>query len=236
MIGPGSSTAWYVQVNRTDGFTGPVQVGVQGLPKEVTVNPLTIAPTMTQGLLVLTASANALPEATNVRVVGRGTIARPDGKEETLVRTATPIQEIYLPGGGRGRFEVNLHTVAVTGPSDILKVEVSPRTLTLKPGGEARLEVTLARRPDYDKGVSLDVLLRHLGGVFGNPLPPGVTIDEDRSKTLLGNGNQGHIVLKAAANAAPIENVPISVLAHVSVNFVVKISYSSPPILVTLQN
>ncbi len=73
-------------------------------------------------------------------------------------------------------------------------------------------------------------MLRHLGSIYGNPLPPGVTIDEGKSKTLIGSGTKGHIVLKAAANAAPIENVPISVLAHVSINFVVKISYSSPVI------
>ena len=46
----------------------------------------------------------------------------------------------------------------------------------MKPGQEVQIDVTLKRRPDYDKGVSLDVLLRHLGGVFGNPLPPGVTL------------------------------------------------------------
>jgi hypothetical protein len=42
-------------------------------------------------------------------------------------------------------------------------------------------------------------------------------------------------VLKAAANAAPVQDVPISVLAHVSVNFVVKISYASAPILVSVR-
>jgi len=72
--------------------------------------------------------------------------------------------------------------------------------------------------------------LQHLGSVYGNPLPPGVSVVEGKSKTLLGTGSTGHIVLKAAPNAQPIENVPISVLAHVSINFVVKISYSSPPI------
>ena len=59
--------------------------------------------------------------------------------------------------------------------------------------------MTIQRRPDYDKGVSLDVLLRHLGRVFGNPLPPGVTMVDGKSKTLLGTGSKGHIVLKAAA-------------------------------------
>jgi len=132
-------------------------------------------------------------------------------------------------------FDVQLQSVAVTHPSDILKVNVQPSVLTLKPVGEARIDVTIQRRPDYDKNVSIDILMQHLGSVFGNPLPPGVTIDESKSKTLLGPGNQGHILLKAAANAAPIENVPISVLAHVSINFVVKVSYSSPPIMLSVK-
>src|SRR5262249_43165969 len=164
-------------------------------------------------------------EAANVDVMGTATI---DGKTQT--RRVTPMQEIYSPGGGRARFDVNLQSVAATDPSDILKVEVTPPAVTLKPGGEGRLEVKGQRRPGYDKSISLDVMLRHLGTVYGNPLPPGVTIDAGKSKTLLGTGSTGHIVLKAAPDAAPIENVPISVLTHVSVNFVVKVSYSSPAI------
>jgi hypothetical protein len=235
MIGPGSSTAWYVHVVRSGGFDGPVTVEVKGLPKGVTVNPLTIPPSMTQGLLVLTAAVDAPQEAGNVQVVGTGTVKTAAGKEEKLVRTVTPNQEIYLPGGGRGRFDTVLHSVAVTEPSDILKIDVSPSMITLKPGEEVKIDVTVTRRPDYDKSISLDVMLRHLGQVFGNPLPPGVTLVEGKSKTLLGTGSKGHIVLKAAPNAAPIENVPISVLCHVSINFVVKVSYSSPPILVSVQ-
>jgi hypothetical protein len=235
MIGPGSSTAWYIHVVRANGFTGPVRVEVRGLPQGVTASPLTIPPTMTQGLLVLTAADDAPMDAVNVQVVGTGTVAGPGDKEESLVRTAAPIEEIYLPGGGRGRFEVKMQTVAVTGPSDVLKVEVNPQEVVLKPGQEVRLEVTLRRRPDYDKDVSLDVLLRHLGGVFGNPLPPGVTLVEGKSKTLLGSASKGHIVLRAAPDAAPIEDVPISVLAHVSINFVVKVSYSSAPIRVSIR-
>jgi hypothetical protein len=249
MIGPGSSTAWYVHVTRTDGFADPVQVEVKGLPKGVTVNPLIIPPTMTQGLLVLTAAPDAPREASNVQVIGtavpsagglrfalvRLLQALNVSSEEKLVRTATPNEEIYLPGGGRGRFDVQMQTVAVTDPSDILKVDVTPQTITLKPGDEVQLDVSLQRRADYQKEVSLDVVLQHLGNVYGNPLPPGVSVVESKSKTLLGTGSTGHIVLKVAANAQPIENVPISVLAHVSINYVVKISYSSPPIWLSIR-
>ena len=81
----------------------------------------------------------------------------------------------------------------------------------------------------------LDVLLQHLGSVIGNPLPPGVTIEQGKSKTLLGNGSKGYITLKAAPNAEPIESVPISVIANVSVNFVVKLHYSSLPIMISIK-
>jgi hypothetical protein len=242
MIGPGSSTAWYVHVARTNGFTGPVKIEVQGLPKGVSATPLVISPAMTQGVVVLTAAPDAPVDAANVQVIGTASIpslgsgTSGSGKEETLTRTVTPNEEIYFPGGGRGVFDVRLQSVAVTQPSDILKVNIQPSVLTLKPGSEARIDVTIQRRPDYDKSVSIDILMQHLGSVFGNPLPPGVTIDEGKSKTLLGTGNQGHIILKAAPNAAPIENVPISVLAHVSINFVVKVSYSSPAIQLTVKH
>ena len=235
MIGPGSSTAWYVHVVRSNGFAGPVEVQIKGLPKGISASALTIPPSMTQGVIVLTAAADAKHAATNVVVIGTAKVKSRDGKEETLVRRSTPNQEIYSPGGGRARFDVNLQTAAITDTSDIMKVQVSADKISLKPGEEIRIDVALQRRPDYDKDVSLDIHLQHLGSIFGNPLPPGVTIVAGKSKTLLGKTSKGHIVLKAAANAAPIDNVPICVLAHVSINFVVKVSYASPPMWVSVK-
>src|SRR5207302_7538505 len=63
MIGPGSRTAWYVQVARSNGFTGPVKIEVQGLPAGVTVNALTIPANMTQGMLVVSAAVDAKTDA-----------------------------------------------------------------------------------------------------------------------------------------------------------------------------
>jgi hypothetical protein len=234
MIGPGSRTAWFVQVNRLHGFQGPVRIDVKGLPVGVSVNALTIPPAMTQGLLVLSAGKGAQRDARNVEVTGAAKIAF-GGEEREEVRAATVAQEIYFPGGGRGLFDVKMQTVAVTEPSDILDVHVSATEVVLNPGQEVRVDVTIRRKPGHDKGVSLDVMLRHLGRVFGNTLPPGVTLVEGKSKTLLGGGSKGHIVLRAAPTAAPVEKVPVAVLANVSINFVVKVHYASAPILVSVR-
>jgi hypothetical protein len=234
MIGPGSRTAWFVQVARSNGFAGPVKVEVSGLPQGVTVSPLTIPANMTQGVLVLSAAKGAPVGASNVDVVGSAEVTFA-GKTETLRRRVAPIQEIYSPGGGRAVYGVEMQTVAVTTPSDILNVAVSPAEVVLEPGKEVRLDVTIERRPGHDKGVSLDVILRHLGRVYGNPLPPGVTLVEGKSKTLLGGGGKGHLVLRAAPDAPACDRVPVAVLANVSINFVVKVHYSSAAVPVTVR-
>jgi hypothetical protein len=226
MLAPGASTAWFVQLTRTGGFTGPVKIEATGLPAGVTVNPLTIAPGQSQGLLVLTADLDAPIAASEIQLKATG---------QPGTRPVVPLQEIYFPGGGRGTIDVATFAVAVTEPGDLRMVKVTPGEIVLKPGQEVRLEVTLERAPGFDKSVTLDVLLRHLGRVFGNTLPPGVTVVEAKSKTLLGKANTGHIVLRCAPDAAEVDQVPISVLAHVSVNFVVKMTYSSPVIPLSIR-
>src|SRR5262249_55826097 len=131
MIGPGSSQPWYFIVTRTNGFAGPIDVAIEGLPPGVAASPLTIPPAMTQGLIVLTASPDAKVGASIVKVVGRAKIG-----DAATERAALVSEEIYLPGGGRGRFEARMNAVAVTEPSDILSVEVTPREISLKPGDE----------------------------------------------------------------------------------------------------
>ena len=43
------------------------------------------------------------------------------------------------------------------------------------------------------------------------------------------------VTFRLDPKAAPIEDVPICVLTHVSINFVVKVSYASKPVLLTIQ-
>ena len=235
MIGPGSRTAWYAQVTRVNGFTGPVKIEVSGLPAGVTVNPLTIPENMTQGCLVVSASDDAKLDAAIVTVTGTAEAKDENGKPAALARTAVALEEIYMPGGGRGTFQAVMNAVAVTGPTDVLQVKVNKNRVTLKPGEEVKIDVEVIRRADYDKGMTLDVILRHLGSIYGNPLPPGLTMEDGKSKTLLGTGSAGHITLKAAPTAAECTDVPICVQAYVPINFVVKIGYASEPIFVTIK-
>ncbi len=233
-LGPGNSGAWYILVDRKFGFNSPISVDVKGLPPGVTAAPLTIPPNVSQGCVVLTCAPDAKVNVGEVEVIGTATAKGPDGKPATLTRCASPMSEIYLPGGGRHMYPVDTQVVAVTETTDVL-LELGTTSVSLAPGGTAKIEVTVKRGPGYTKAVTLDVYLRHLGQIFGNPLPPGITLDEGASKTLIGeNETKGHIVLKAAPDAPPVTSLPIAVLGQVSINFVVKVSYAGPPVLLTV--
>jgi hypothetical protein len=228
-VGPGGRVPVFVQVTRRGGFSGPVMLQWESLPAGMSSSPLTIPAVMTQGVMVVAAAPDVAPAAALVSLKGKAEI--PDGPIE---RDATPKEEIYLPGGGRGFYTVNTLALNVGDPSDIT-VDAGAETITLTPGGKAALEVTVSRRKDFDKPVNLAILLQHLGGVHGNPLPHGVTVSAAGNKTLLGpTETAGRIVLEAAPGAPACENVPIAVMGHVSINFVVKTSYASKPILLSV--
>jgi hypothetical protein len=227
LLGPGGGTCWYALVERVGGFAGPVKLTVSGLPAGVTVIAPTIPANMTQVGIIFTAAADAKVHASAVTVTGSATVTR-DGHEVEVSRVATPQEEIYIPGGGRGMWKTRLAVVSVTEPSDIT-LELVPKEATVAPGGTVTIDVTVKRREGYAKGVTLDIPLRHLGGVHANPLPPGVTFDEGASKTLLSDKETaGKLVLKVAPDAPELAAYPIPILGQVSVNFVVKLSYAAP--------
>lgn len=234
LIGPGSGYAMYLRAERRNGFNGDIKVSVEGLPPGVTATADRIPANMTQGCVILSAAADAKINYSRIRMYGTATAKMPDGTEATLRREIQAEQEIYFPGGGRGRFPVETHVVSVTEPSDVL-LKLSTNNVTLKPGGAVEIDVDVIRQKDYKGNVVLDVILRHLGSRYGDPLPPGVTMDENASKTLLGPTDvKGKIVLKAEANAAPLERFPIAVLGSVSINFVVKVSHASEPLYLSI--
>ena len=225
MIAPGNKTCWFVIVERKYGFAGEVKVEATGLPGGVSASPLTLLPEMTQGVLILSASPEAKVDFATVQVHGTATLADASGKPLSVIKQAVPITEIYIPGGGRGLLEARTQGVAVTEKNDI-EVSVANPNITIAPGQTIKVDVEIKRRPDYTKPVTLDLRINHLGGVFTNPLPPGITVDD--GATIPDNQTKGQITLHASADAKAVSNLQLAVMANVSINFVMKVWFAAP--------
>jgi hypothetical protein len=234
LLAPGIASVIYARVTRKEGFAGAVQLGVEGLPPGVTATCGRIPESSTDGCVILRAAA-AARGAANIHVTGTASHRGKDGKTMQLRATARPLQEFYSPGGGRGHYPVQMHTVSVGDPVDLLSVKLSTTAVTLKPGESKKIEITIERAKGFNQPVTLAAFYQHLGQVFGNSLPAGVTVDERTSQTLLsGTQSKGAIVLKAAADAKPGKEQVVALMAHVSINFVMKVTYCGEPLRVTV--
>jgi hypothetical protein len=233
---PGGCAALFVRMDRKNGFTGEVQLAIEGLPPGVTASCGRILADQGQdGCIVLQAAPDAQLAVSNIVVTGRAEHTLADGTVLNLSTTALPYQETYQPGGGRGHWPVAAHAVAVSDVGDIRGITLSTSDIVLKPGGSQRIEVTIDRNPGFNANVTLDMLMRHLNSTYANTLPPGVTLNDKDAKSLLsGSATQGYLTLTAAKDAPPIENQQAVVVAHVALNFVMKWTYASPPITITV--
>jgi hypothetical protein len=236
LLATGIGAVFYVRGLRKNGFAGDIQLGVDGLPPGVTAVCGKILANANDGCVVLTAAANATSGAANIRITGSATHPVPNGQPLALTAVAQILQEYYSPGGGRGNYPVDLHTVSVADPMDIRAVKLSTTAVTLKPGTSQKVEVTIERAPGFKGNVTLDVLFQHLESPFGNSLPKGVKMDGANSKTLLtGEETKGFITLIAAADAAAVEKQVIPIMTHVSINFVMKHTFCGDPVFVTVE-
>lgn len=232
---PGGAAAIFVRAIRKNGFTGEVQLEIEDLPAGITATCGKILASGLDGCIVLEAQADARPTAGNIVVRGKATHTLADNQVLPISETAIPYQEIYNPGGGRNHFFVDTHAVCLLGSGDIQGVKLSEYDISLKPGESKKIAVTIERNPGYDKNVTLDMLFQHLGQVYGNSLPKGVTLDDKDVKSLLsGSDSQGHLTLKCAADAQPCDPQVTCVMANVSLNFVMKATYASQPVRITV--
>jgi hypothetical protein len=230
VLAPGINGVIFVRAVRKNGFKGEISLKVEGLPRGVTASCGKIPAEGVDGTILLRTALDAPRGAAQLHITGTGTSA-----PITHTAVARPLQEIYMPGGGRSHFPVEMHTVSVGDALDLRSVKITPTAITLRPGESRKIEVTIERAPGFKGNVTLDAIYRHLGGVFGNSLPPGVTINERAGKSLLnGSQTQGFLTLKAAENAPPIANHQAVIMAHVSINFVMKFTYCGEPLLITI--
>ncbi len=236
LLAPGMNAVFYVRALRKNGFAGDIQLAVEGLPRGVTAVAGRILAGAPDGCVILQAAADAPVGAANIRITGSAMHPVPDAAPPTLTALAQPLQEYYSPGGGRGNYPVDLHTVSVAEPMDLRAVRLSTTAVTLKPAGSQKIEVAIERAPGFKGNVTLDVLFQHLEQPYGNSLPKGVKMDGANSKTLLtGEETKGVITLVAAPDAPAVDKQLVPLMAHVSINFVMKHTFCGDPLFITVE-
>ena len=235
---PGTHAVLFARANRKHGFTGEVQLHVEGLPPGVTATCGRILNTkQSDGAIVLSAAPGAKLAASNIRVWGTATHPQGEGQPPLELRAeAVPYQETYNPGGGRVHWPVDAHMVCVGAPSDVLGIELSESDLHLKPGEKKKIAVKVHRGPGYKGNITLDLTFNHLERIYASSMPDGVKIEGGESKTLLAGGaSEGFITVSVDKDAAPVEKQLACVMANISINFVMKATYASPPIYITIE-
>jgi hypothetical protein len=161
-----------------DGFDGPIELGIDNLPKGFQASKATIGHGQISAVLLLSAEETVqLDEAAPFSLAGRAII---DGR---------PVRH-EADAGDR------LRLLALMPKPDLLMTSAT-REVILEPGGKAEIEVSVARQRDYGGRVPIQVM----------NLPPrvrlldvglnGVLINEDEKKR--------SFEVEALASAEPVE-------------------------------
>jgi hypothetical protein len=160
----GGSLPVTVNLDRLDGFNGPVDIRIEGLPEGITATPTRIGPDLFNGILTLTsmippgepgASAPGLEQTSRDK---DGSASPPATPPAPLTLKAIgsasignqTIEHATAPGFG-------LHQVTVTSPPD-LAVSIEPTVAAISPGQELKFTVTIERRNAFSGRVPVDVL------------------------------------------------------------------------------
>jgi hypothetical protein len=235
LLAPGMGGVIFVRGIRKNGFAGDIELNVEGLPVGVTATCGKILASGMDGCILLHAANDAPIAAANVQISGKGSHVVSGSEPIPIHAIASIMQEYYSPGGGRGNYPVDLHTVSVAQPTDIRGIKMSQTDIQLKPGESQRIDVEIERAPDFKGNVTLDMIYQHLEQPYGNSMPKGVSVDVANSKTLLtGTDSRGHITLKAAADAPEVSKQLSPLNVHISINFVMKHTFCGEPIRITV--
>ena len=234
---PGTNGVLFVRANRKHSFKGDVELHVEGLPPGVTATcGRALTTKYPDGAIVLSAAPDAKFAASNLRIWGTAIMPQGEGQPPLEFSVeATPYQETYNPGGGRVHWPAEQHMVNVGAPNDLLAVTISETDIRLKPGESKKVAITVQRAPEMKANVVLDLTFNHLEQIFASSLPDGISIDSGNSKTLLSNGaTEGYITIKADKAAPPVEKQLTCVMANLSINFVMKATYASAPLWISV--
>jgi len=236
MLAPGGHVIWFVKLERLNGFDGPVEMRVDGLPDGVTFLPVTIPSEMNHCGLIFTAAPDAPINASLVHVSGRAKLPRAEGNIVDAIRRANITAEIRRAGASRfWRAPIRTQLLGVTKPLDLTRVTASPTELTLSQGGKVEITVHIERSPEYTGQVLLDMAFSFFRTRFGEQLPPGVSMSSDSDTKLTGDNLEARIVLEATSDALTVDRLPIAALARVPITYSIMTNYASNPIYLTVE-
>lgn len=238
-LAPGTRMIWFARLSRINGFNGPVEMQIEGLPEGVSLTPVTIPAGLNQCALILSAQADAKVDACLVRLFGKAVIPDADGKPRDVIRDAHITCELQASGGSQARWPINTQIVGVTGPLDLLKFEATPSEITLRPGEKAEIKVRVERNKEYTGPITLAMPFLYGNSIVTGQLPRGVTMSSESKARLTENMVEGTIILEAATgkNAPkPLERFPIAVMGRIAMSFSISTNYASNPIRLTISD
>jgi hypothetical protein len=190
-MGRGGHLNYVVYADRRDGFNGPINLSVDGLPSGVTCPPQLIAAKLKENLLVLHAAANAPIWTGTIKVKGTAVI-----NGQTVTREARPASIVWaVPQGQNFPTLTRLDRGLVLAVRDKApyRLDVSPDKVTITHGGKANVKLALDRIWPDNKAV---VQIQPIGG----DLPPNVKF---ANVTIAADKKEAALVLEVPATVPP---------------------------------
>ena len=200
-----------VSVDRLQGYEGPVEIEVKGLPAGVTAGPAKISAGEDSTVVVLSASADASADAPpgTMEIVGHATI---NGRD--VARSAN----LSAMLNADARPEQPLQLATIIPPPDVV-VTTETRELSLEPGQQVTVTLHVARQNGYKGRVPCYVKNLPHGVQVVNIGLNGVLVTETQTSRTF--------TLRAEDWAKPIEQ-PIYVVAEVESDS--STNHASPPL------
>jgi hypothetical protein len=202
----GGSTPMTVSVNRLQGYEGPIEIEVKGLPQGLTASKAEIAAGEDSTVVVLSAAQGSNPDSppAHFEIEGHAVV---NGRAITRRTSADKV----------------LQVASIIPPPDVA-VRTEPEQVAIAPDKEVSVSLHVERRNGFKGRVPCDVV----------NLPPGVRVVNLGLNGILVPENQSDATfkLRAADWAKPIVQ-PIYVLANVESNATTQ--HPSPPIMLRVE-